>query len=63
MARTRKLTCDLEVKRYDAPSGGWGSLRSLARSLTHNLVPIRGNLNPIDDYLPARFKTQEESIH
>ncbi|WP_035723471.1 FdhF/YdeP family oxidoreductase [Bradyrhizobium sp. ARR65] len=42
MARTRKLSSDLEIKGYPGPSGGWGSVRSLARSLTHNLVPIRG---------------------
>ena len=43
MTKTRKLSPNLDVKRYDAPSGGWGSVRSLARSLTHNLVPIRGS--------------------
>lgn len=42
MTKTRRLSRDLDVRPYDAPSGGWGSVRSLARSLTHNLVPIRG---------------------
>jgi hypothetical protein len=32
MARTRKLGPDLEAKCYDAPSGGWGSVRSLAKA-------------------------------
>ncbi len=42
MTRTRRLSPQLEVKPYNAPSGGWGSVRSLAKSLTQNLVPIRG---------------------
>jgi molybdopterin-dependent oxidoreductase alpha subunit len=42
MATKRKLSNDLEVKSYDHPSGGWGSVRSLAQTLTRDHVPFRG---------------------
>jgi molybdopterin-dependent oxidoreductase alpha subunit len=42
MATKRKLSNDLEVRPYDHPSGGWGSVGSLARSLTRDHVPFRG---------------------
>jgi molybdopterin-dependent oxidoreductase alpha subunit len=42
MATKRKLSEDLEVKPYDHPSGGWGSVKSLAESLTRDNVPFRG---------------------
>lgn len=42
MATSRKLSPDLEVKPYDAPTGGWGSVKSLARSLTQSHVPFTG---------------------
>ncbi|MCC8981463.1 FdhF/YdeP family oxidoreductase [Bradyrhizobium acaciae] len=43
MANKRRLSDDLEVEPYDAPSGGWGSVRSLAKSLTREHVPIKGS--------------------
>ncbi|MDB5515578.1 MAG: Oxidoreductase alpha (molybdopterin) subunit, partial [Tardiphaga sp.] len=42
MSRTRKLAPDLEVKPYDSPSGGWGSVKSLAKSLQRDHVPFSG---------------------
>ncbi|QOZ37878.1 FdhF/YdeP family oxidoreductase [Bradyrhizobium sp. CCBAU 53421] len=42
MANKRRLSGDLEVEPYDGPSGGWGSVRSLARSLTREHVPFKG---------------------
>jgi molybdopterin-dependent oxidoreductase alpha subunit len=42
MATARKLAPDLEVKPYEAPTGGWGSVRSLARSLTRDHVSLAG---------------------
>ena len=42
MATKRKLSDKLEVMPYERPSGGWGSVRSLARTLTRDHVPIRG---------------------
>ena len=42
MSRARKLAPDLEVKPYEAPSGGWGSVQSLARSLGRDRVPLTG---------------------
>jgi molybdopterin-dependent oxidoreductase alpha subunit len=42
MATKRKLSDKLEVTAYEHPSGGWGSVRSLARSLTRDHVPFRG---------------------
>jgi molybdopterin-dependent oxidoreductase alpha subunit len=42
MATTRKLGPDLEVKPYEAPTGGWGSVRSLARTLGREHVPFTG---------------------
>ena len=43
MSQVRKLSPDLEVKPYESPSGGWGSVRSLARSLATEHVPLRGS--------------------
>ena len=31
------------IKPYDAPAGGWGSVRSLVRSLTREHVPLSGS--------------------
>jgi molybdopterin-dependent oxidoreductase alpha subunit len=42
MTTKRKLDKNLEVKAYDHPSGGWGSVRSLAKSLTRSHLPFRG---------------------
>jgi molybdopterin-dependent oxidoreductase alpha subunit len=42
MTVQRKLSPDLTVEAYEAPVGGWGSVRSLARSLTRGVVPLRG---------------------
>src|SRR3979490_456455 len=43
MARTRRLGPDLKVKPYEAPSGGWGSVKSLAASLRRDHVPFSGS--------------------
>ncbi|TYL89196.1 formate dehydrogenase, partial [Bradyrhizobium rifense] len=43
MARSRRLSPNLKVERYDAPAGGWGSVRSLARSLARSHVPFSGS--------------------
>jgi molybdopterin-dependent oxidoreductase alpha subunit len=40
MATARKLAPDLEVRPYEAPSGGWGSVRSLAKSFGRDRVPF-----------------------
>ncbi len=42
MTAKRKLSDKLEVQPYDHPSGGWGSVKSLAQSLTRDHVPFRG---------------------
>ncbi|MGY3604423.1 MULTISPECIES: FdhF/YdeP family oxidoreductase [unclassified Bradyrhizobium] len=42
MSTKRKLSADLEVEPYEHPSGGWGSVRSLARSLARDHVPFTG---------------------
>src|SRR5437764_11388737 len=42
MADKRKLSENLEVKPYDHASGGWGSVKSLAKSLARDHVPLRG---------------------
>jgi molybdopterin-dependent oxidoreductase alpha subunit len=42
MSTKRKLSADLEVEPYEQPSGGWGSVRSLARSLARAQVPFTG---------------------
>src|SRR3979411_3357560 len=42
MARTRRLGPDLKVKPYEAPTGGWGSVQSLAKSLGRDRVPFSG---------------------
>ena len=43
MTTLRKLGPDLEVKPYEAAAGGWGSVRSLAKSLRHEHVPFSGS--------------------
>jgi molybdopterin-dependent oxidoreductase alpha subunit len=43
MSQGRKLSPELEVKPYEGPSGGWGSVRSLAKSLAGEHVPLRGS--------------------
>jgi molybdopterin-dependent oxidoreductase alpha subunit len=42
MASSRKLSPDLEIQPYHSPSGGWGSVKSLAKSLTESQVPFTG---------------------
>src|ERR1700709_490334 len=42
MPRTRKLASDLEVKPYESAAGGWGSVRSLVKSLGRDRVPLSG---------------------
>jgi molybdopterin-dependent oxidoreductase alpha subunit len=42
MSRTRKLAPDLEVQPYESASGGWGSVKSLAKSLGRDRVPFSG---------------------
>jgi len=42
MTGKRKLSDKLEVKPYDHPSGGWGSVQSLVQSLARDHVPFRG---------------------
>jgi len=42
MATKRKLSDNLDVMAYEHPSGGWGSVRSLARSLKRDQVPFLG---------------------
>jgi molybdopterin-dependent oxidoreductase alpha subunit len=43
MARTRKLGPDLTVKPFEDASGGWGSVKSLAKSLARDGVPFTGS--------------------
>jgi molybdopterin-dependent oxidoreductase alpha subunit len=43
MSTARKLGPDLEVKPYENASGGWGSVRSLVKSLTRDRVPFSGS--------------------
>ena len=43
MARTRKLGPDLEVKPYTDAAGGWGSVKSLVKSLGRDHVPFSGS--------------------
>src|ERR1700710_2098454 len=43
MARARRLGPDLEVKPYEAASGGWGSVKSLVKSLGRDHVPFSGS--------------------
>jgi molybdopterin-dependent oxidoreductase alpha subunit len=43
MTTARKLGTDLEVKPYENASGGWGSVRSLVKSLTRDRVPLAGS--------------------
>ena len=42
MVRARKVGPDLEVKPFEAASGGWGSVKSLAKSLGRDRVPFSG---------------------
>src|SRR3982074_2287249 len=42
MARKTRVGPDLKVKPYEAPTGGWGSVRSLAESLGRDRVPFSG---------------------
>jgi hypothetical protein len=34
---------ELKVKHFDGPAGGWGSVRSLAKSLTSEHIPVSGS--------------------
>jgi molybdopterin-dependent oxidoreductase alpha subunit len=43
MSTKRRLGPTLEVEPYDGPAGGWGSLRSLAKSLSREHVPVKGS--------------------
>ena len=43
MSNRRKLGPDLTVEADDQPAGGWGSVKSLAKSLTHEHVPFKGS--------------------
>jgi molybdopterin-dependent oxidoreductase alpha subunit len=43
MARTRKLGPDLEVKPNTDAAGGWGSVKSLVKSLGRDHVPFSGS--------------------
>ena len=43
MATARKLGPDLEVKPYEDAAGGWGSVRSLVKSLARDHVPLVGS--------------------
>jgi molybdopterin-dependent oxidoreductase alpha subunit len=43
MSTARKLGPDLEIKPYEDASGGWGSVRSLVKSLTRDRVPFSGS--------------------
>src|SRR3978361_175871 len=42
MARTRKLAPDLKVQPFEDATGGWGSVKSLAKSLARDGVPFSG---------------------
>src|SRR3954471_10821242 len=42
MATARKLGPDLEVKPYESATGGWGSVKSLVKSLARDRVPFLG---------------------
>src|SRR5947209_14504752 len=42
MASKRKLSDDLEVKPHHQAAGGWGSVRSLVKSLARDKVPFLG---------------------
>jgi molybdopterin-dependent oxidoreductase alpha subunit len=43
MARTRKLAPDLKVQPFEDASGGWGSVKSLAKSLARDGVSFSGS--------------------
>jgi molybdopterin-dependent oxidoreductase alpha subunit len=42
MATARKLGPDLEVKPYESATGGWGSVKSLVKSISRDRVPLLG---------------------
>src|SRR3954468_12938898 len=42
MTRARKLAPDLKVQPYENASGGWGSVRSLVKSIGRDRVPFSG---------------------
>lgn len=42
MSTSRKLGPDLTVAPFDAAAGGWGSVRSVAKSLVQSRVPFSG---------------------
>jgi molybdopterin-dependent oxidoreductase alpha subunit len=42
MADDRKVSDDPQFTDYEHPAGGWGSVQSLGRSLTHEQVPFKG---------------------
>jgi hypothetical protein len=43
MATARKLGPNLEVKPYESATGGWGSVKSLVKSLGRDRVPFLGS--------------------
>jgi len=43
MSTKRKFGPNLEIESYEGPAGGWGSVRSLAKSLSHEHVPLKGS--------------------
>jgi molybdopterin-dependent oxidoreductase alpha subunit len=43
------------IKAYDAPTGGWGSVRSLIRTLTRERVPLSGALTLMRQNKPHGF--------
>ena len=43
MSTARRLGPELEIKPYEDASGGWGSVRSLVKSLARDRVPISGS--------------------
>lgn len=43
MSSSRKLGQTLQVKADDLPAGGWGSVKSLVKALTHEHVPLKGS--------------------
>jgi molybdopterin-dependent oxidoreductase alpha subunit len=42
-SKKRKLGPHLEVEAHNQPAGGWGSVKSLAKSLTREHVPLKGS--------------------
>ncbi len=37
------MSAKLKIEPYEGPAGGWGSVQSLAQSLTHEHVPVSGS--------------------